>query len=356
MPFSATPLVAGDAFELASRFATETEAELSQLPDAAAEAACLTRAWARVTELGWPAMAVPEAAGGVGGSLSDLAALAGGAGRVALPLPVASACAVAPHLLDVVPDHPLLAAIAAGEARVCAVLPGAARDSGMAPLSLDAHGRLTGSVVGVEAPPEPTHLLLVLGDALLLVAADAPGVTIATYQRIDRRIAIDLSFAAAPAAVLARGEAVMRRAEEARDLGALLTCVEATEAAGALIEQTIAYLSTRVQFGAPLGANQALRHRVAEMYVEYETLRGIVGAALRHAEEAGAPAWRDVAFAKLRLGHAGRSIAEASIQCHGGMGMTDALPATRLARRIMMAEHEFGDRVFHARRLLAARH
>ncbi|HEV7267600.1 MAG TPA: acyl-CoA dehydrogenase family protein [Falsiroseomonas sp.] len=356
MPFTATPLVAGDAHDLAARIAVEADAEIAQQTDPATEAACLARLWSRIVELGWTAIAVPEGAGGVGGSLMDLAALAGGAGRAALPLPVAGACAVVPHLLGVAPGHPVLAAAASGEARIAAILPGAASDPGATPLTLE-DGRLSGSVVGVETPPDPTHVLLVLGEALILLPSDAPGIACATSLRIDRRLTADWSFASVPALeIVARGAQVARHAEEARDLGALLTCVEATAALGALIEQTIAHLSNRVQFGAPLGTNQALRHRVAEMYVEYETLRGLVRHALRSAEEAGRPSGRDVAFAKLRLGHAGRFIAQAAIQCHGGMGMTDHLPATRLARRVTMAEHEYGDRAFQARRLLVAGH
>ncbi len=352
MPFTATPLIAGDMYDMASRIARDADAALALNPDAAAQAACIGQLWAQVAELGWMATMVAEAQGGAGGTLGDVAALAGGAGCAALPLPIAAACAVVPHLLALVPGAPLLAEVAAGSARIAVILPGAAQDPGAAPLAL-ADGVLRGGVVGVAMPPAPTHLLAVVGDALLLMPVDAPGLSLATSQRIDRCLTGDFTFAGVAATLLAEGPAVARQAEEARDLGALVTCVEATEAAGALIEQTIAYLSTRVQFGAPLGTNQALRHRVAEMYVEYETLRGLVGTALRHAEEDGRPRWRDVAFAKLRLGHAGRSIAEASIQCHGGMGMTDGLPATRLARRIMMAEHEYGDRFFQARRLLA---
>ena len=153
--------------------------------------------------------------------------------------------------------------------------------------------------------------------------------------------------------ILARGDEVLRRAEEAHDLGALLTCIEGVSAMGAIIEQTIEYLSNRVQFGVPLSSFQALQHRVAEMYVEYENLRGLVGQALRTASTATRPPWRDIAFAKLRLGEAGRFVAQEAIQCHGGMGMTEALPAIRLARRVMMAEFEYGDRTFHAKRLLA---
>ncbi|WP_426959414.1 acyl-CoA dehydrogenase family protein [Muricoccus radiodurans] len=362
MPFAATPLVGGDAFDTAARIAGEVDAEIGRAADTAAEAALLSRHWARIAELGWPATVIGEAAGGAEGSVTDLAALAGGAGRAALPLPVAGVCAVVPHLLGAAPDHPILTALAQGEARPCAILPDAAREPGTEPLGLADRGGslvLAGGVVGVEMPPEPTHLVIVVGDVLLLLPADAEGIALATFQRMDRRLAGDWSFSGTPVgpeSVLARGPEVLRRAEEARDFGALLTCVEATEAAGALIEQTVSYLSTRVQFGAPLGTNQALRHRVADMYVAYETLRGLVGAALRATEAAGRPAWRDIAFAKLRLGQAGRFIAESAIQCHGGMGMTDDLPATRLARRILMAEHEYGDRALHARRLLAAGH
>lgn len=213
---------------------------------------------------------------------------------------------------------------------------------------------MTGAAVGIETPPDPTHVLVVLGDALLLVGAEDPGVTVTRYQRIDGRPSADWRFTGVAVAALARGQEVVRRAAEARDLGALLTCVEAVSAAGALIEQTIDYLLNRVQFGVPLATHQALRHRVADMYVAYENLRGLVSQALRSAVAGGPEAWRDIAFAKLSLGEAGRFIAQSTIQCHGGMGMTEGLQAIRLARRIMMAEFEYGDRSVQAGRLLAA--
>lgn len=72
--------------------------------------------------------------------------------------------------------------------------------------------------------------------------------------------------------------------------------MEASSACGALIAQTIAHLSTRVQFGALFGTNQALWHRVAEMYVERETLRALVLQALRAAAGSPAEAWEEIAF------------------------------------------------------------
>lgn len=351
MAFTATSIVGGDAFDQACGIGRAADAELAQIADAAEQAACLRRHWDVIVALGWITTGIAEEAGGAGGELSDLAALVGGAGRGGLPLPVALSCGVLPHLLA---EHPaVLSALADGRFRIALIPPEAPRDDEGDALRL-ADGRLTGAAVGIETPPDPTHALIVLDDALLLVPADAAGVTVTRYQRIDGRPAADWRFTGVAAETLARGEKVTRRAAEARDIGALLTCIEAVSAAGALIEQTIDYLLNRVQFGVPLATHQALRHRVAEMYVEYENLRGLVTQALRSTAASGPEAWRDIAFAKLRLGEAGRFIAQSTIQCHGGMGMTEGLQAIRLARRIMMAEFEYGDRSAQAGRLLAA--
>lgn len=353
MPLETKPIVPGEMFEMASRFAVEAGEELAAIADPAAQAACIARHWNSIAELGWAATAIPEAEGGAGGDLSDLAALASGAGRAALALPVAASCGVVPALLA---GHPILAEVASGAARVAAILPGAARDPGQAGLS--AGGSLEGDVVGVETPPDPTHLAIFVEGAepmLLLVPAGTAGIQAANYLRIDWRLAADFHFgrvAIRPEWIVARGAEARRRAETARDIGALLTCVECVSAMGALVEQTIQYLLNRVQFGQALATYQALRHRVADMYVEFENCRGITARALR-AAQSGEGAWQAIAFAKLRLGEAGRAVAESAIQCHGGMGMTEELPANRLCKRLMMAEFEYGSRVFHASRLLA---
>lgn len=351
MPFTAKPIIGGDAFDQACSIGLAADGELAMLTDPAEQAACLRRHWDAITQLGWITTVIPEEAGGAGGELSDLAALVGGVGRGGLPLPIVATCGVLPHLLA---DHAaVLAPLAEGRLRMALIPAEAARDDEADALRF-VDGRLTGAAVGIETPPDPTHVLVIVDDAMLLIGADAPGVTVTRYQRIDSRPSADWRFTGAAAERLAQGGAVTRRAAEARDIGALLTCVEAVSAAGALLEQTIDYLLNRVQFGVPLATHQALRHRVAEMYVEYENLRGLVAQALR-STAAGAPdAWRDIAFAKLRLGEAGRFIAQSTIQCHGGMGMTEGLQAIRLARRIMMAEFEYGDRSVQAQRLLAA--
>lgn len=333
MPFEPAPMLPGDAHEAALRFARAVEQELAPLHDAAARAACLERHWAALLELGWAGTLVPEDAGGAGGTLLELAALAEGAGALALPLPLAACCAVAPTLLA--GQDALLADLAAARMQPCVALDGA---------FTVADGHVTGRALGVETPPRPTHALLVVAGALHLLALDAPGVGFVRHERIDGRLTLDLNVQGAATTLLVADAAVL--AARARDLGALLSCVEAVAAMGTLLQQTIGYLLQRQQFGAPLASFQALRHRVAEMYVAYRNLGGLVRAALDQ------PDWRSIAFAKLRLGEAGRFVAEQAIQVHGGMGMTEELPATRLARRILMAEFEYGDRHAQAARLL----
>jgi len=332
MAFEPKPMLPGDTFDAARRFAEASALTLARLHDPAARAVELATQWAAVLELGWAGTLVPEACGGADGTLLDLAALAEGAGSAALALPLAATCAVAPTLLA--GQDALLADLVVGRLQPCIVLDG-----------LTAEGRrLSGRAVGVETPPAPSHALVAAGEALYLL--DLAGIGFTRHERIDGRLTLDLEVQGAAATLLhADAGEVIRRA---RDLGALLTCVEAVAAMGTLIQQTIGYLLARQQFGAALASFQALRHRVAEMYVAYRNLTGLVQAALAE------PSWQNIAFAKLRLGEAGRFVAEQAIQVHGGMGMTEELPASRLARRVLMAEFEYGDRHAQAARLLAA--
>ncbi len=113
MPFEPTPMLPGDAFEAALRFGQDVEQDLARLTEPAARAACLARHWNAVLDLGWAGTLVPEEHGGAGGTLVDLAALAEGAGRSALPLPLVATCAVAPTLLA--GQDGLLADLAAGD-------------------------------------------------------------------------------------------------------------------------------------------------------------------------------------------------------------------------------------------------
>jgi alkylation response protein AidB-like acyl-CoA dehydrogenase len=226
--------------------------------------------------------------------------------------------------------------------------------------------RLQGAIHGAEAIPATTHYLIACGvsqagdpqPGLILVPADAPGLSAVPGRRIDGRDTIDLYFNATGLdgdALLGVGPSVRHAVARARTAGALLTSVEAVAALGALIEETITYLSGRKQFGVSLSSFQVLRHHVVDMYVTYENLYALASHSLRQADASTQLPWAAVALLKVHLARFGRVAAETAIQCHGGMGLTEELLAARLAKRIVTAGFEYGDGIFHAERLLAER-
>jgi alkylation response protein AidB-like acyl-CoA dehydrogenase len=186
------------------------------------------------------------------------------------------------------------------------------------------------------------------------VTADDPRLSKTVYEGMDGRHTADIAFAAYPLKaedVLARGEGVNLAVARGQELGAVIVCVETVAAMGVLIEQTIQYLHARIQFDSPLAKLDVLRHKVAEMYVNYETVKALVASVVRGADAQTAEWRRKVSLAKLHAAEAGRFVAHAGIQLHGAMGMTEELPAARLARRILMAEFDYGTRLEHLSRL-----
>ena len=348
--FAAPPMQPGDLHDAALKLGAACDARFGRMAEVGERQALLGETWREILGLGWPAVAVPEAAGGAGGSLGDVAALVEGAARGALALPIAACCGVAPALLAHAPA--LLEQVAAGTATIVpafADLHGEEAGTGFAARWEGDVPVLSGSLAGVEAPPGATHVAIACaigGEAVILaVAAEDARIAWRRHERLDARPSLELGFGggtALPGAVIARGAGAAEATRRARETGMLLGCVEAVAAMGAALEQTIAYLSTRVQFDAPLATQQVLRHRVAELFVAQETMRGQVTALLGAVAEGGWPS-REIALAKLHIGPAARRFAAAVIQLHGGMGMTEELPATRLNKRLLMLEFEYGD-------------
>jgi len=360
MSFTAKAMFPGDLHDVAGRLARETGEKLANVKEAAAAESLYAVAWKQAARLGWCGILIPEADGGAGGTLQDVAALAEATSRHALALPIVPACAVAPALLAASVPGPQRAARAAhvseGSWRVAAVF---AEDAVVARSRGDGY-LISGIANAVDVTGAPTHLLLACrggGEteaAIFVVPAHQAGVAQTAYTGMDGRITADIAFTGCRVdeeCLLARGDSVINAVERARRAGAAIACVEVVAAAGRLIEETIGYLHTRVQFGFPLARLDVLRHKVAEMYVAYENLKALVGSVVREAE-AGTPGWpRKVSLAKLYAGEVGRFVAHAGIQLHGAMGMTEELLAARLARRMLMAEFDYGDRMYHLGRL-----
>ena len=331
MTFHVTPMFPGDLYDSSDRMAGAGAAD-----------------WRQILELGWQGVLVAEDQGGVGATLAEFSAIAEASGRHALALPLIARCVVAPMLLAAAAAsdtaRALLAQLSAGQASVCPVL---GSDVQATP---DGNGglRLQGRLLGADLSADASHLLFNTATQLVLIETDAlPEARY--YKGLDGRRTADIpldGLALKANQVLLQGNAVDAAVKAASDTGAVMTCVQTVGALGALVEQTIEYLSTRSQFGVQLSTFQALRHRLVEMYVAYESARGLVKDVTEALSADPAANPRDAALTKLYLASVGRTVAESAIQLHGGMGMTTEMLAARLAMHTLMCNLQYGDR-FH---------
>ncbi len=320
-----------------------------------------------IAEMGWAATLIPEDEGGAGGGLDDLVAIIDGLGQHALALPVLERCALTPLLLAAIEQSSIrrqwLSGIANGSyvvSTLCTTQP----DLGQSALSasLSSGGErftLQGQLLGTRLCTHATHHLILAkkidtDQALIFLCTSAqlPAPT-KHYRSIDGVSTVDLSFenVSIPIAqCLTQGDSASAAISTAQNMALLANAIDTVSALGALLEHTIQYLKTRTQFDVTLSSFQALRHRTVEMYVRYESARGMLQECLRHALT-DTDQTRRLRLLKLCLGDAARFSAQAAVQLHGGMGMSEETLAARLAQRLITNEYRYGDRLFHTKAL-----
>lgn len=138
------------------------------------------------------------------------------------------------------------------------------------------------------------------------------------------------------------------------EAGIAYVAAEASGAMAAVFDLTVGHLKTRAQFGQPIGANQVLRHRVAEMLVELEQARSAaVYAALLADEVDTVERAKGFAAVKAVISRAGCFVGEQSVQLHGGLGVSDDHPISHYFRRLAAIGLLFGDADSHVARLAA---
>jgi alkylation response protein AidB-like acyl-CoA dehydrogenase len=167
--------------------------------------------------------------------------------------------------------------------------------------------------------------------------------------------AADVSFASAAATPLGEGDA-LALIEEVVDFATALVCAEAVGAIKYANDATLEYLKTRKQFGMPIGAFQALQHRMVDMVIGYEQARSMASLACAKAdsEKNAAERRRVVSAAKIRICDACRHVSQESVQLHGGMGMSEELKISHTFRRLTVIAHQFGDADHHLERFAQA--
>lgn len=347
------------------------------------------QAWATMVELGLTALPVPEEHGGFGGDAVAMFAVMQELGRGLVVEPYMATVLGAEFLRLGGAHGAVLERVAGGELKLaCALGERQSRhdafDIATRAEVVDGGYRLHGDkrvvLHGAEADVLVVSARLagqghgVDGVTLFAVPGNGAGMSLTAYRTLDGLRAANVvldGVVVGPDAVIGQvgeGGAIL---DAALDYGAALLCAEALGAMQALFDATLEYLKTRRQFGAPIGKFQALQHRMADMAIHLEQARSMaLLAALTLARARGgadggngnasagsdadiAARRRVVSAAKYRVGLAARCIGRDAIQLHGGMGVTDELPASHYFKRLSLIELTLGDMDHHLERFIA---
>ena len=330
------------------------------------------RAWATLVELGLTALPVPEQHGGFGGGPVDMLAVMQELGRGLLVEPYLATVLGARFLTLAGNQQVLLARVANGDLKLACAFGEAQSRHALDDIATSAsvaeggfilsgskrvvvHGAQAGALIvsarsaGGQCDQD--------GISLFVMPSDAPGVAIQDYRTIDgqRAATVTLHQVLLPAsALLGPAGGAWELLDAGADYGAGLLCFEAIGVLDALFATTLEYLKTRSQFGAPIGKFQVLQHRMADMYIHLEQARSMaLLAAAKLAAEDVAQRRRCISAAKFRIGQAATFIGQQAVQLHGGIGVTDELPAAHLFKRLTTIALTLGDGDHHLQRFIA---
>jgi alkylation response protein AidB-like acyl-CoA dehydrogenase len=293
------------------------------------------------TDLGAAGLQVPEAAGGAGASLRETAVVLEELGRSVAPVPfLGSAVLATTALLAACPADPLTAALAEGTRTAALAVPlstapGSAFPAGV---RVDGAGTLGGRITAV-ADASAADVLLVpaagpQGAALYAVEASAAGLRVTPRTSLDlTRPVADVTLAGVPGRLLAAGPDAEAALRQALLTGAGLLASEQLGIAEWCLATTVAYLRERTQFARPLGSFQALKHRLADLWLETVGARAAARYAADTLARGDADAPVAVALAQAHCGALAVRAAEECVQLHGGIGMTWEHPAHLYLKR-----------------------
>ncbi|MEN4920983.1 acyl-CoA dehydrogenase family protein [Achromobacter spanius] len=272
--------------------------------------------WRELAEQGWAALLAPEAQGGLALGMREAWIVAEEAGRHLLSLPLAANMAILPTLCGAGGAAAQWAgAMMAGETWHA--------DAAMRP---DGSAFIEGAGEGVRAlavrQAGPTALRLELLAPVAGVTALDPTMPVAVQAHPQVIDSIELES----------GPGMWRRL---RTRLRLLRSAEMLGAASAALDLAAAYARERRQFDRAIGANQAIKHRLAEDWMALDDAR-LAGWAAAASLDAGAEsAPRDCLFAPLLAGQASRRAAQNAIQTHGALGVTWECDAHLYLKRVL---------------------
>jgi alkylation response protein AidB-like acyl-CoA dehydrogenase len=287
------------------------------------------------SEMGLAGLAVPEDLGGAGASFREVAVVLEELGRAVAPVPYLGSAVLATAAL-LACDSPLarelLASLATGDRTAALAVPFATPPGAAVAAGVPVDGDLLrGEVTGVADALTADVLLVPAVDGLYAVEAGAATRTAVVSLDMTRRLC-DLAFDGVPGHAVAVGERARQAVDAALLTGAALLAAEQLGVAEWCLSTTVAYVQERHQFGRPVGSFQAVKHRLADLWVDVTQARAVsryAAAAVAGDEDVPVAA----ALAQAHCGPVAVRAAEECVQLHGGIGFTWEHPAHLYLKR-----------------------
>lgn len=288
--------------------------------------------WEGVAEMGWTAAAMPEEYGGIGYGYLELCVIAEELGRAVAPIPFSSSIYLASEAL----------LLAGSDAQKEALLPHLASGEKIATLALSegatapTHSNLSvtfeNGLLNGEKLPVPdgdiADVAVVVaksgdGISLALVDLNADGVSREALQTVDgTRSYARVSFNDSPAEALGASGEGWDLTQKVLDRAAVLIAFEQLGGAQAAMEMARNYSVERFAFGRAIGSFQAIKHRIADMYIKTELARSNAYYAAWALAENAPDLGTASASARVAASEAYHFTSKENIQVHGGMGFT----------------------------------
>ncbi|WP_184948495.1 acyl-CoA dehydrogenase family protein, partial [Planomonospora venezuelensis] len=293
-------------------------------------------------QIGVAGLLVPEEYGGAGATAREAAVVLEELGRAVAPVPFFTSAVLATKALLAAGDGELVQELASGDVTAALVVPLAASPYRPLPETVTAgeDGTLSGEVRAVAGADAASVLLVPVGAELYRVAAGDAGVEVVPSLDLTRPIAT-VSFAGAPAVRVGRFDA-----REVLSFGAGLLASEQLGVAEWCLDTTLAYIKERHQFARPVGSFQAIKHRMADLWLDVVRARAAARGAADLLAAGGAGASGDAglaaAVAASWCSEVALHVAEESVQLHGGIGMTWEHPVHLYLKRAKASEIALG--------------
>ncbi|GGC27611.1 acyl-CoA dehydrogenase [Novosphingobium marinum] len=320
---------------------------------------CSDEEWSAFAEQGVFALGIDPEYGGLGGGISDLAAVMRQIGYNLLAVPFFENAVMAALLVNRFGSadlkESLLPQIAEGSVRMAVAL----RDPGTVGADANHRAQFAGDTISgvkdqvMDAENASKFLVgahdvdgkMVLG----MIERDSPGLSVQHYRLPDNRIASRLTLDSVVATILAVPDPGDIQA--ILDAGAVCLASETVGAMAAANRITLDYAKVRRQFGRPIGDFQVLQHRMVDMFIAERRSRAVVDEAAAALDNSLSDRTMAVSVAKAQADKSGRFVAESAIQIHGGMGLTDECAIGHYLKRILLNGSRHGTAAWHLNRL-----